>query len=563
MMYEDTLEKPKNPLRRAMRRRGQKQVTFTDPTYRDAPVYDWSSEEEDGEEGDMAVNGAHEDGSQNGTDHADDEDEITASNGTANGKAVLSQNGQELQDDLESESTLRASEESFEKRKNIHIPVISLSQFIGTRNGTVRNTDSFFKDDTIETKKISLTPKLLSDDSGSTTTVWTTDTVKERASSSFDLDKSDRLKEDKKKEKKGVLSIFKRSKKDKKSKYMDTDAISSRTSSEVSRESPVQEAPLQRKNSKGKLQKTPNPQAQAQAQVVKGLNGTNAVQPLEQNTNRSVTEAISESNSRPRSPEKPAPIRLGGVRTPTGDGSVRSPTTQPITSILSKPFQAQASPTQHLDTNGRLSESPVHVTAADAEPPALVRDSDDSDDVRSYQETPSPQMPGTTLLDTSHIERQATSGMHHSPISPTSPQLGIASGIPSALSRMAPQQPARNAPVQPNGSSPLMNFPTSSQVDRNGSTSTTTSTPSTPVWSDASLRAYLDESGTSDIRDLLLLTRDTTGLVPVSADHPLMAGLYLEERGKLKELDATLDGLLGTWLEKRITRSKSQQGLRK
>jgi hypothetical protein len=28
----------------------------------------------------------------------------------------------------------------------------------------VRNTDSFFKDDTVETKKISLTPKLLSDE---------------------------------------------------------------------------------------------------------------------------------------------------------------------------------------------------------------------------------------------------------------------------------------------------------------------------------------------------------------------------------------------------------------
>lgn len=34
-----------------------------------------------------------------------------------------------------------------------------------SRNGTVRNTDSFFKDDSVETKKISLTPNLLRDDS--------------------------------------------------------------------------------------------------------------------------------------------------------------------------------------------------------------------------------------------------------------------------------------------------------------------------------------------------------------------------------------------------------------
>lgn len=38
-----------------------------------------------------------------------------------------------------------------------------------SRNGTVRNTDSFFKDDTVETKKISLTPNLLRDDASSAT----------------------------------------------------------------------------------------------------------------------------------------------------------------------------------------------------------------------------------------------------------------------------------------------------------------------------------------------------------------------------------------------------------
>lgn len=36
-----------------------------------------------------------------------------------------------------------------------------------SRNGTLRNTDSFFNDDTAETKKISITPSLLRDDSNS------------------------------------------------------------------------------------------------------------------------------------------------------------------------------------------------------------------------------------------------------------------------------------------------------------------------------------------------------------------------------------------------------------
>ena len=34
-----------------------------------------------------------------------------------------------------------------------------------SRKGTVRNTDSFFKDESVETRKINLTPSLLRDDS--------------------------------------------------------------------------------------------------------------------------------------------------------------------------------------------------------------------------------------------------------------------------------------------------------------------------------------------------------------------------------------------------------------
>lgn len=38
-----------------------------------------------------------------------------------------------------------------------------------SRKGTVRNTDSFFKDDNMETRKINLTPSLLRDDSSGST----------------------------------------------------------------------------------------------------------------------------------------------------------------------------------------------------------------------------------------------------------------------------------------------------------------------------------------------------------------------------------------------------------
>lgn len=38
-----------------------------------------------------------------------------------------------------------------------------------SRNGIVRNTDSFFKDDSVETRKITITPNLLRDDSSNST----------------------------------------------------------------------------------------------------------------------------------------------------------------------------------------------------------------------------------------------------------------------------------------------------------------------------------------------------------------------------------------------------------
>ena len=56
---------------------------------------------------------------------------------------------------------------------------------------------------------------------------------------------------------------------------------------------------------------------------------------------------------------------------------------------------------------------------------------------------------------------------------------------------------------------------------------------------------------TEDIRDLLVVVHDTSGVVPVGPDHPLMSNLFVEERGKVRELDLKLDGLLGGWLAKK------------
>jgi len=72
-----------------------------------------------------------------------------------------------------------------------------------------------------------------------------------------------------------------------------------------------------------------------------------------------------------------------------------------------------------------------------------------------------------------------------------------------------------------------------------------------PTWNDASLRAYLDDAGATEVRELLQLVYDTSGVVPVATEHPLVADLFVEERGKVRKLGAELDGLLSGWLEKK------------
>ena len=60
-MLGDNLEKPKNPLKKAIRRRNTKQVQFTAPTYYEASDVDYSTEEEEEVDGDY---NAHEDENQ-------------------------------------------------------------------------------------------------------------------------------------------------------------------------------------------------------------------------------------------------------------------------------------------------------------------------------------------------------------------------------------------------------------------------------------------------------------------------------------------------------------------
>ncbi|KAF2189080.1 hypothetical protein K469DRAFT_475177, partial [Zopfia rhizophila CBS 207.26] len=205
--------------------------------------------------------------------------------------------------------------------------------------------------------------------------------------------------------------------------------------------------------------------------------------------------------------------------------------------------QDEQNKTQPADTeqSGRLSESPVQISAADAQPP-------EKENIRERNQEPDPNQPPGLTGDTSSQET-------HSPISTPSPD-----GSPSTT---APSKPNLTA-SRPTGSPSPTSLPSSSipppsrpapvpTKDMETSPPVSSESVSLPAWSDSSLRSYLDDG--SDIRDMLMVINDTSGIVPVGPDHPIMASLFVEERKTMTQLGGELDGLLNTWLEKKMKKT--------
>lgn len=178
-MLGDNSEKSKNPLKKAMRRRNAKSVSFTAPTYIEASDVEYSEEEM--EEGDFFD---HDEESSRGEDDEDEQDEQQEDivveplkmRSQREKESEEPENGQPQgpESDRASPEKARSSEDIEQEGTQIHTDehkilanFARIENISRSRNGTVRNTDSFFKDDSVETKKISLTPNLLRDEGGS------------------------------------------------------------------------------------------------------------------------------------------------------------------------------------------------------------------------------------------------------------------------------------------------------------------------------------------------------------------------------------------------------------
>ena len=125
---------------------------------------------------------------------------------------------------------------------------------------------------------------------------------------------------------------------------------------------------------------------------------------------------------------------------------------------------------------------------------------------------------------------------------------------PQLMVDTSSQDDPSTSPVSPLSSPELIEVPTENIAREETPASTAQS--STPTWSDASLRAYLEDD--SEIRDLLLVVHDRSQIKPAGRDHPVVRNLFREENRKLGDISNRLDGLLGDYLARKQQRTAVQ-----
>ncbi|TVY20948.1 Tip elongation aberrant protein Tea4 [Lachnellula arida] len=576
-MLGDQAEKSKNPLKKAIKRRNAKTVTFTAPTYVEASDVDYSTDEEDGEDDYFAQNGQQEHDEEK-RDLAAEEDEITAIE-PLKPRAEL----REVKTNSDEPETARA-----DPAANGALDGVRTSDEIfdangkpesKSRNGTVRNTDSFFKDDSVETRKITLTPNLLRDDSSTSTARTSNDSkeLKPRPSldklekdSSIDKvrDKKDKKEKKEKEKKPGMLSgLFKR--KDKKSKNSIDEEVdelmASKRSGENSRGSPVpskdsddvvsieepSQAPEAQRNH-SKLQKQPRVEMSPIRKAGPGKE-QRAIEPQ---------QAPAPDRAPPAESVQAPSMRLVQAE-PAGSPKqqVRIMTPEPNRGpapILAAPKEQKAPSaiSKMLRSAGSSNSEPKPIKAKKAKSRVELDDFDSSTEDSATEEpapAPSrqaPQRPIPGSFPDSYIstpvnerpdpveERLSESPVQVSPITP------VQSYPPPLMVDTSSQE---EVPSPQSSPSPELIDADDAQEKKGGSSTTSAST---STWSDAHLRTFFEDD--ADIKDLLVVVYDKSGVVPAGPDHPITGNLFKEENAKLADITNRLDGMLGDWLARKM-----------
>lgn len=613
-MLGDQAEKGKNPIKTAMRRRKTKNVSFAAPTYVDYSDFDYDTEEEEAESELLAQQQqqqAQQQQQQQQTQQQQQQAQSQAS--TANQasdadreKAEESakvaplkprtQKSVQLVEPAKSEeqsaagfkSTGRTSEEIF--TNGVEGPKKKA-------DGTVR--DSFFKDDTVETKKITLTPNLLRDDG---TTRASSDSLDRAVKQRPSFDKLEKeLKEDRKKgkdkkekdKKGGFRSLF--SRKDKKQRGDDDEDSFGKRSMEAggdSMERPSEDvggslgleadgAGVQRNTSK--LQKQ-------QPRVEPSLARKNGPVAREAGGGMDLSTFLNEEKLKNVSNVPPASMRIvdpdadlfedddepepsEAVRSASMDDYKQNGQKQPPTrsqSVDDKPSKTTIAKSrmqiEDSDSDEKsLEEISIQPVSSKEQAPAQVEsrpqpqpqlepereikpEPQPEPQVEQQAKPPRPTLPGS--FPDSYMTVQSMES--------TSTITAEKAAAPARPSERLSESPVQVSPITPSESQPpALTGDTSSQEDHSSPVSSpspelidreevngvhrnqdsiTTSTSTTTVSAWNDTSLRAFFDSGSDIRDLLVVVYDKNDVEPVGPDHPVAGALFKEQNAKLAEI---------------------------
>ncbi|KAK2605334.1 hypothetical protein N8I77_008180 [Diaporthe amygdali] len=617
-MLGDQSDKTKNPIKTAMRRR-KKNVSFAAPTYVDYSDFDYDTEEEEEAEAEFYAQQQQQQQQQQAQQQSQQQTatakQTTAEEAAASEEAAQvaplrprAQKSVQIVDPANSDS----KEESPTTKNRTSEEIFETNGVEGPKrkaDGTVR--DSFFKDDTVETKKITLTPNLLRDDGTVRASTDSDKGVKQRPS--FDkLDKEIREekkgKDKKEKEKKGGFrSLF--SRKDKKQKGGDDDDSLGKRSMDAPVEAPERDsedinddqdkagASPQRNPSKlHKQQPRVEPSLANKSGTGRDTNGVDLSTFLNEDKLKNVSNVPPASM---RLVEPDAQDTQENAQSSRGPDAVRS---NPVDASKSAASRSAAPRSQSVD------ETPPQATTAKSR--MQIEDSDSEDDYnetlrqmsasgKKTQDRPQQESPQQERIQQERPQQetpqqakpQEEKSQSEKPIRPilpgSFPDSYMSTQSAQSNSTITPERapeaaqrqdrlsesPIEVSPITPSGDKPpALVGDTSSQEDHSSPVSSpspelidreeaggthrnqdsiTTSTSTTTVsnWNDTSLREFFD-SGT-DIRDLLVVVYDKTDVEPVGPEHPVAGTLFKEQNAKLAEITTQLDHMLGDWLARK------------
>jgi hypothetical protein len=579
-MLGDQQDKSKTTFKSAIRGRRKKTVTFTAPTYVDYSDFDYSSEEEDLEELFAQQQAAVQQQQQQQQAAHQASADVDMADDTAKVEPLKPRGQKDTKttdakrDDSKDDSDSRpSSEEIFDSKPE------GPSR---SRNGTVRNTDSFFKDETVETKKITLTPNLLRDDN---TPRASTESKELRSRPSLDKmekelqpdknGKDDKKKKEKdKKEKERKPSVIRNffTRKDKKRTPEDDDESMGKRSMDIAAESQEIEDVVDDQNSpdRGNVpQRNPSKLQKQQPRTEpsptrKGSMKSTTLELAAYLASEGRTNDISTvppASMRLVEPEPQDPIDSSAQRPRDVSPSVsKSAATAPqkeertgISKILSKSPSTDSRPQKVVKAKTRVELDDFDTTDEEVSPieePSRQQRSEEQQQLGSKQDKlQRPTLPGA--YPDSYVSSQTPTPIAQQPIQQAVPQQ-------QRIERLS-ESPVQVSPITATNPPALM-IDTSSQeghssespspelierdevtaprhlaqdvMARNSSSTGASTTAST--WNDAKLRAFFDSS--SDIRDLLVVVYDKSDVSPAGPDHPVAGTLFREQNAKLAEI---------------------------